>query len=218
MWERQPLVVPHHFQDEHNLVPPRKTDVVVVILWSRIGTNLPEDQFCGAVSGRRPVTGTEWEFEDALAAARQTGVPDLLLYCKTAEPDGRGTREALLERAAQLERIEDFFKRWFHSPDGKSLAAAFHSFASTEQFEEQLYDHLKAILARSVVAMEGAATVRWHEPPFRALRRMNMSMQLCSSAALVLVTNSVSCSQGRWSTAPLSYWSSAPAARGSPPW
>src|ERR1700730_6089133 len=84
LWEREPLVAAHHFQDERNLTPPRSTDVVVVILWSRLGINLPEDQFQGAVSGRRPVTGTEWEFEDALAAARANGVPDLLLYQKTA--------------------------------------------------------------------------------------------------------------------------------------
>src|SRR5712671_1257688 len=76
LWERQPLVATHHFQDPENIQQPRGTDIVVVILWSRLGVPLPEDKFLGAISGKA-VTGTEWEFEDALAGARQhNGVPD----------------------------------------------------------------------------------------------------------------------------------------------
>src|SRR5262249_37975967 len=84
LWEREPLVATHHFQDPENIPSPRDCDVVVVILWSRLGGMLPADRFRGAVSGRYPVTGTEWEFEDALAGAREHGIPDLLLYRKTA--------------------------------------------------------------------------------------------------------------------------------------
>ena len=62
LWEREPLVATHHFQDPENIPQPRGTDIVVVILWSRLGVPLPEDRFRGAISGR-PVTGTEWEFE-----------------------------------------------------------------------------------------------------------------------------------------------------------
>ena len=67
LWEREPLVATHHFQDERNIPQPRSMDVVVVILWSRLGVPLPVDKFSGALS-KRPVTGTEWEFEDALAS------------------------------------------------------------------------------------------------------------------------------------------------------
>jgi formylglycine-generating enzyme required for sulfatase activity len=170
LWEREPLVATHHFQDPDNIPPPRGTDIVVVILWSRLGVPLPEDKFRGAISGRCPVTGTEWEFEDALAGAREHGgVPHLLLYRKTAEPEARGSREAFLERAAQLDLVEEFFARWFKSADGQSLTAASHSFAATGEFEEKLYDHLHALLAeRAGAAAEGVA-IRWHEAPFRAL-------------------------------------------------
>src|SRR5262249_20173019 len=58
-WEREPLVATHHFQDPENIPQPRGTDIVIVILWSRLGLTLPGDQFRGAISGR-PVTGTEW--------------------------------------------------------------------------------------------------------------------------------------------------------------
>jgi hypothetical protein len=35
MWEREPLVASQHFQE--GITPPRETDIVVVILWSRLG-------------------------------------------------------------------------------------------------------------------------------------------------------------------------------------
>lgn len=39
-----------------------------MILWSRIGSPLPKEEFPGRISGNQ-VTGTEWEFEDALGSS-----------------------------------------------------------------------------------------------------------------------------------------------------
>jgi tetratricopeptide (TPR) repeat protein len=170
LWERQPLVAAHHFQDERNLTPPRSTDIVTVILWSRLGLDLPSDRFQGAISGRRPVTGTEWEFEDALAAARANGVPDLLLYQKTARRVvDLDDDHVLSEAKRQRDRVEDFMGRWFRSADGTGLTAASHSFATTVEFEEQLYDNLHSLLARRAGAAAESVTIRWHEAPFRGL-------------------------------------------------
>ena len=169
LWEREPLVATHHFQDPENIPQPRGMGIVVVIVWSRLGVLLPQDRFCGAVSGG-PVTGTEWEFEDALAGAREKGAPELLLYRKTAEPEGRGTREALLERAAQLDMVHDFLGRWFRSADDRSFSAALHAFGTTVEFEEQLYEHLRALLERRAAASAPGVAIRWHEAPFRGLR------------------------------------------------
>lgn len=169
-WEREPLVATHHFQDPENIPEPRGCDIVVVILWSRLGVMLPEDRFRGAVSGRRPVTGTEWEFEDALAGAREHGVPDLLLYRKTAEPvSGLGDRTAVQQRLEQLDLVETFIGRWFRAEGGQGYTAASHSFAETGEFEEKLYEHLHALLARRTSAAPEDGTIRWHAPPFRAL-------------------------------------------------
>src|SRR2546423_12615717 len=43
LWEHEPLRASAHFQEQ--IVPPSQTDIVVCILWSRLGTRLPE-QFC----------------------------------------------------------------------------------------------------------------------------------------------------------------------------
>src|SRR5262245_55193683 len=62
MWEREPLVASEHFQT--SIAQPSETDIVIVILWSRLGFPLPVDKFPGPLSAKA-VTGTEWEFEDA---------------------------------------------------------------------------------------------------------------------------------------------------------
>jgi len=161
LWEREPLVATHHFQDAANIPEPRRMDIVVVILWSRLGVPLPEDKFRGAVSGG-PVTGTEWEFEDAFAGARERGVPDLLLYRKTAEPTGGfGDRAAVQHRLEQLDLVEGFIGRWFRAESGPGYIAASHHFVATAEFEEKLYDHLRALLERRAgAAAEGVCLPR----------------------------------------------------------
>jgi hypothetical protein len=169
LWEREPLVASRHFQDPQNIPQPRGCDIVVVILWSRLGVPLPEDRFRGAISGR-PVTGTEWEFEDALAGSRQFGTPDLLLYRKTAELiGGFGDRTAVQQRLDQLDQVEAFFGRWFRVKDGEGYTAASHSFAETGEFEDQLYDHLHALLERRAGARTEGVAIRWHQAPYRGL-------------------------------------------------
>jgi hypothetical protein len=88
LWEREPLVATYHLQDPRNIPRSSSADIFVVILWSRLGVTLPEPGFLGPISGGR-VTGTEWEFEDALKAAQEKGVPELMLYRKTKKVYGR---------------------------------------------------------------------------------------------------------------------------------
>jgi hypothetical protein len=45
LWEREPLVAAHHFQDPQNIPLPRAMDIVVVILWSRLGGPLSRPDF-----------------------------------------------------------------------------------------------------------------------------------------------------------------------------
>jgi hypothetical protein len=75
------MVASGHFQD--SIEPPSAFDIVVLIVWSRLGTPLPERtkvrEYRG-IDGRTPVTGTEWEYEEALKAAREVGTPGLLVY------------------------------------------------------------------------------------------------------------------------------------------
>ena len=109
LWETEPMLASGHFQDA--ILPPGETDIFVLILWGRLGTPLPELKYRG-IDGRVPVTGTEWEFEAALAAHRQGGVPDLLAYKKKSSPKAEYKSEADLEELRkQLQRFELFWGR-----------------------------------------------------------------------------------------------------------
>jgi tetratricopeptide (TPR) repeat protein len=173
LWEREPLVANRHFQDPANIPRAADCDIVVVILWSRVGVPLPAE-FVGAVSGRTHVTGTEWEFEDALAAARTRGRPALLFYRKDAQArqvvnldDASAVQEQLEQRRA----AEEFVARWFASDGG---GFAHHRFADTALFEEMLETHLRAQLRALLTSggAEAAAPIRWHHgSPFRGLQR-----------------------------------------------
>ncbi len=170
VWEHEPLRASEHFQAQ--IVPPDQTDVVICILWSRLGTRLPA-QF------RRPdgstyQSGTEWEFENALASFRKRGTPDLLVYRKTSEAVASlQSREQLLARLEQKEALDQFIDRWFGNADS-GFRAAFHCFDAADQFERLLETHLRSFLANRVgpipVAPTGPREGTWHKGnPFRGL-------------------------------------------------
>jgi tetratricopeptide (TPR) repeat protein len=170
LWEHEPLVATSHFQEQ--LVRPSETDVVISILWSRLGTRLPSG-FARA-DGSRYDSGTEYEFEDALSGYRARGKPDLLVYRKTAPPSVRLDDErALLERLQQKKKLDDFVGRWFHDKGEGTLIAAFHQFDSPSDFENLLEGHLHKLIERKLPeALAGTSDVPavWKKgSPFRGL-------------------------------------------------
>lgn len=61
LWEDEPMRATASFQQQ--IPKPSESDVVVCVLWARIGMRLPQEY--KRPDGTVP-TGTEWEFEDAL--------------------------------------------------------------------------------------------------------------------------------------------------------
>jgi formylglycine-generating enzyme required for sulfatase activity len=172
LWEREPLVATAPFQT--NITPLRETDIVVVILWSRLGRPLPADQFRGAVTSRI-VTGTEWEFEDAWhsSSTSEDHLPSLLLYRKTAPVIGTYEDEAVVREALNQKRLlEDFLARWTLSSDGVSVAGAWSEFSDAGGFEEMLDNHLRALIEQRLdpgTAEESLAGKTYYGRPFRGL-------------------------------------------------
>jgi hypothetical protein len=62
--------------------PPEACDLVVCILWSRLGSELPSD-FEKMPDGRPYPSGTVYEVLKALEAKQAKGIPDVLVYRKT---------------------------------------------------------------------------------------------------------------------------------------
>ena len=61
---------------------PSECDIVVVVLWSRLGTHLDVSRFRNP-GGEPYLSGTEWEYEDAANAGSR---PEILVYRRVDEP------------------------------------------------------------------------------------------------------------------------------------
>lgn len=172
LWEREPLVATEHFQTL--ITRPRETEIVVVILWSRLGLPLPADK-PGLVTGR-PVTGTEWEFEDAVASYRESRTPQILLYRKKSEVEcSLADRDEITRRLEQLDRVEDFMRRWFHDETTGGSIAASWSFETVSEFEDLLETHLRELFSRQLEGALPEAEILWHEgSPFRSLQAFEL--------------------------------------------
>jgi len=145
LWEEEPLLASETFQSQ--IHPPSETDIYIGIFWSRLGSPLPKD--ITREDGSRYLSGSEYEFEDAMASFEKTGKPDLLIYFKNAEISIPLTdREEVFGKVEQKERLEQFIKDWFMTKDGESYTGAFHGFSDTEQLEEMVLGHLRKLLEK----------------------------------------------------------------------
>jgi len=173
LWEYEPMLASGHFQD--SIDPPSRFDAVILILESRLGTPLPERtavrEYRG-MDGRAPVTGTEWEFEDALSGARAHGVPDLLVYRsrRAAEIDtwDPRSRQAVLK---QIEALDAFWSR--HFADEGRFIGAYGKFRTLEELASKLEQDLRGCVERRLEKLtpeERPAGLRlWPTAPFRGL-------------------------------------------------
>ncbi|MDD1612237.1 MAG: hypothetical protein LUQ57_03765, partial [Methylococcaceae bacterium] len=171
LWEREPLTANQHFQAE---LKPREADIVVVVLWSRLGTLLPFDEYPGPISGRQ-VTGTEWEFEDAFAAYQKNQKPDILVYRKNAEVmEDLKNDEVLEQKRQQYRALEDFINTWFIDKKENIFKLAFREFTSTTEFEDMLETHLRKLLDDQLDE-DKKVDIHWHQgSPYRGLESFEL--------------------------------------------
>lgn len=66
---------------KQGLPKPAECDIVIVIFWSRMGTPLPADW--KKPDGTGYLSGTEWEYLNALEAFDSQGKPKVLVYRRT---------------------------------------------------------------------------------------------------------------------------------------
>jgi AAA ATPase domain len=169
-WEHEPLLATSTFQDQ--IVSPSEADIVVCIIWSRLGTRLPA-QYRRA-DGSAYASGTEYEFEIAVEAHKANGKPELLVYRKTTHPvvdlqDEQNVRSRLDQKRA----LDGFIQHWFHNAKDGTLVAAFHQFEHPVDFEEKLEIHMRKLIEAKLPpgeALAKAAPPSWtHGSPFRGL-------------------------------------------------
>ena len=151
LWEEEPLLASSTFQAQ--IDPPNETDIYVGILWSRIGSPLPESIL--RPDGTRYDSGTAFEFEDAMISYQEKGRPEILLYRKLGAPslslDDRGQ---VMDRLDQIDLLDAYVNKWFIGEDG-SYVGAFHNFENDEQFEVMLETHLRKLIDKQLLENEG---------------------------------------------------------------
>jgi hypothetical protein len=125
-------------------------DLVIGILWSRLGSELPPDM-PAMPSGERYPSGTAYEVLTAIERSKEKGRPSVYLFRKTA-PDVLSVEDeksrALVNE--QLDRLKAFWQRFIRTSEGH-FKAGYQEFANPDQFETQLDALLRAWLDERVL-------------------------------------------------------------------
>jgi hypothetical protein len=164
LWEHEVMLTSDgHFQD--NIDPPSNADIVVLIVWSKLGSLLPrqtEKREYKGIDGRAPVTGTEWEYEDALAGRQLRGIPDILVFRDfSSAPVDPVNVETRKQQNEQLDALQVFWAR--HLGD-----RAFKPYRSRDEFAAELEQQLRQIIPRHI-DHHLVGDIRWHSAPYRGL-------------------------------------------------
>jgi CHASE2 domain-containing sensor protein len=174
-WEDNFYSATRSFQEQiHEAVAGMlKVDLLVCILWGRIGLRLnpalwKREDALGFESG------TVYEYETALTLSRNNaGVPDIYLFRKTAPILYRA--ENATEDTEQHQTLEAVWKRWTQSGEGYN-AGAFQMFGQTDAFEKQIEDCLRQYLERRGILVKGPVWDRRIKgSPFRGLQAFETS-------------------------------------------
>ncbi len=150
-------------------------DLVVSILWSKLGSELPADLFGTMPDGRPYPGGAVYELMRALEARRQKSLPDIIVYRKVAET-GISVTDPAQRRLmnAQLDAFEAFWRQWFVSREGH-FRAGFQTFGNPDDFEHRLEQHLRAWLdEQGLLGKEVIWRINERGSPFRGLEPYEM--------------------------------------------
>lgn len=126
---------------------PSECDIVVTIFWARMGTPLDHSRY-QKPDGGQYLSGTEWEFEEALAAAQETGRPFVVVYRRTETPKVDLDDPQLEEKIRQRGRVKAFFDS-FTNPDG-SIRQGYNAYETPSEFGDIFELHLRKLVARLI--------------------------------------------------------------------
>jgi len=158
------------------LAKPSECDIVILILWSRMGTPLPMD-FGKKDDSSAYLSGTEWEYLDALAAAKAYGRPEVLVYRRDEKVLLDMDDSHCKENASQYENVKTFFAG-FTNPDG-SQNGGYKKYAKPDDFRALLESDLRALIHQRMQSHTPAAAPPrqpveapppWPGSPFPGLR------------------------------------------------
>ena len=138
---------------KRGLPQPKDCDLVVVIVWTRIGTPLPSEY--RKTDGSRYRSGTEWEFLNAIEGFREQNSPAVWLYRRTESPAVTLDDPDFNSKRKQWRGLQDFLKS-FSNKDG-SIEMGINTYHSPDDFRRAFEEHLRTKLERVMQGSLGTA-------------------------------------------------------------
>ena len=93
------------------MIRPSECDLTVVLFWSRMGSPMVMDE-------REYLSGTHYEYSEALQSYEQVGRPTVWLYRCAEEPSIKLSDPKRDEKIQQFDRVSQFFRQ-FQDADGR---------------------------------------------------------------------------------------------------
>lgn len=121
------------------MTKPSECDLVIVLFWSRIGSPLTMD-------GRDYLSGTHYEYSDAIKGFNANGSPVVWLYRCLEEPSIKANDRNAEKKLQQYRSVEKFFDQF---KDDERYTGGVNPYNKHENFKElfrkQLLHHLRYI-------------------------------------------------------------------------
>lgn len=164
-------------ESEENDLPkqgfsPGRYDLVICILWSRLGTILPSQ--CVMPDRSRPRSATDYQVAWALDQPKRIpGCPGLHIYRNRATPAvPLEPKEQRRNLWGEWDAVQEFFTAWEKNA-GTKFRASCHDFPDLEEFENLFRTHFRDFLARRlspwIVPDKASSNGRSGSNPFRGL-------------------------------------------------
>jgi hypothetical protein len=184
-WETKFYTAHKSFQPQ--IPEARDCDIVIGVLWARLGSELPPD-FPRMPDNTPFLSGTAYEILSAIWRRQELEAgkdkeqtkgktfSDVYVFQKRAPPFPPPKDEKDLSLVdTQWKLLKSFIDQWLRRPDGH-FSSAYHTFGTTDEFEQQIESLLRDWLAQHV--LDGRA-VMWpietKGSPFRGLEAFDAS-------------------------------------------
>jgi WD40 repeat protein/energy-coupling factor transporter ATP-binding protein EcfA2 len=170
-WEHEVMVATKDYQE--NIPHMDDFDIVVCILWSRLGTPLDPARHPRPGGGGFE-SGTEYEFFTAMRAHELKGTPDIFVFRNTTEPRRPSRpREAREAVDREIDRLDSFFDSYFQ--DNQFFTRAINIYSTLGEFEEKLTIALRSYITGRIPNAPSKRTKKpkYHRQPYLGLSAFN---------------------------------------------
>jgi WD40 repeat protein len=171
-WEYEPFDFSKSFQEQ---IPNTAVfDVVLCLLWSRLGSRLGASQ--KLPDGSPANSGTEYEITHALAAQKERkGLPELHVWINQTVPSFQpDPPEVHDERIGQWRALKRFIERWTKDSQDGSFVGSFTAYRTIAEFQDLFEVKLRKVVERRAAVSPGTLAPppkpAWTQgSPFRGL-------------------------------------------------